>query len=451
MKIEPQPGPQFRFLSNPAQIAIYGGAAGSGKTFALTVEPLRHVDKPGFSAIFFRRTSPELTGGGSVWEESRTPYLIAGGTPREHRLDWHWPTGAMVEFSHLQYVKDVYSHQSKQYTLICFDELTHFEETQFWYLLSRNRSTCGVKPYIRAATNPDPDSWVRRFIDWWIDDETGYPIESRSGKLRWFVRVGGELKWADTPEDLSFRHPGAHKPISVTFIPAKLTDNPALTKKDPGYSARLEALPPVERERLKLGNWNIKPSAGNVFRRDWFEVVQAAPVDPMISVRAWDRAATRPSQKNPDPDWTAGVKMLRSKDDLLFVDNAIRLQDTAFAVDTAIKNAATSDTTKTTVALWQDPGQAGKKDVEDMTRKLMGYTVHTEVASKNKLTYANPVSSQAQAGNIKLVDGPWVDAFLRELESFPDGKHDDQVDALSLAFLVCGDNDLAVFRALTTL
>jgi len=376
---------------------------------------------------------------------------MAGGTPREHRLEWRFPSNALIEFSHLQYIKDVYAHQSKQYALICFDELTHFESDQFWYLMSRNRSMCGVSPYIRAATNPDPDSWVRQFVDWWIDPVSGYPIEERSGLLRWFVRVDGDLVWSSDPDELRAKYHGSHDPISATFIPAKLTDNPALTKRDPGYAARLDALPLVEKERLKEGNWNIKPAAGLVFQRQWFEVVPAAPADVIMSVRAWDRAATPVSTSSPDPDYTAGVRLSRSKNDVLFVNHVIRIRDTAHSVDTAIKNTATSDSSKTTVGLWQDPGQAGKKDVEHMTRQLMGFTVHKEVASKNKISYANPVSSQAQAGNIKIVAGDWVETFIKEMESFPAGRHDDQVDALSLAFLICSNSDLAIFRALTAL
>src|SRR5436305_14925946 len=72
---------------------------------------------------------------------------------------------------------------------VCFDELTHFTAHQFFYMVSRNRSTCGVRPYIRATCNPDADSWVADFLAWWIDPQTGLPIPERAGVLRYYIRV----------------------------------------------------------------------------------------------------------------------------------------------------------------------------------------------------------------------------------------------------------------------
>ena len=121
--------------------------------------------------------------------------------------------------------------------MLCFDELTHFSAKQFWYMLSRNRTMCGIKPYVRATCNPDPDSWVAEFISWWIDQETGYPIPERSGVIRYMVRVGDAIHWADSPAELAHHtmldDSGAEVPIppkSVTFISAKLTDNKALMR-----------------------------------------------------------------------------------------------------------------------------------------------------------------------------------------------------------------------------
>ncbi len=92
--------------------------------------------------------------------------------------EWRWPRAGKIKFSHLQFETTVYDWQGAQIALICFDELTHFTAHQFFYMVSRNRSTCGVKPYIRATCNPDADSWVADFLAWWIDRETGLPIPS---------------------------------------------------------------------------------------------------------------------------------------------------------------------------------------------------------------------------------------------------------------------------------
>jgi hypothetical protein len=131
----------------------------------------------------------------------------------------------------------VYDWHGAQITLICFDELTHFTKYQFFYMLSRNRSTCGVRPYIRATCNPDANSWVADWVAWWIDPETGLPIPERAGVLRYFVRVAEQIILADRPQDLLQYLPRPEdltpgidppRPISVTFIPAKVFDNAAL-------------------------------------------------------------------------------------------------------------------------------------------------------------------------------------------------------------------------------
>ena len=103
-----------------------------------------------------------------------------------------------------------------------FDELTHFTWRQFSYMFSRNRSTCGVRPYIRAGCNPDAASWVARWVEWWIDAATGLPIPERSGVIRWFVRDGDNIRWGDSPAELRRDYPDAGDPLSFTFIGATL-------------------------------------------------------------------------------------------------------------------------------------------------------------------------------------------------------------------------------------
>src|SRR5208337_2877240 len=195
--------------------------------------------------------------------------------------------------------------------LICFDELTHFSKDQFFYLLSRNRSTCGIKPYIRATCNPDADSWVSEFISFWIDQDTGFPIPERAGKLRYFIRLNDSLLWADSKHELSEQYGKENLPKSVTFIPASVLDNKKLLSVNPEYLSNLNALPIVERARLLEGNWKIRPAAGLFFQRSWCEVVDAVPADLNI-VRYWDLAATEKTNNN-DPDFSVGVKMGRDR------------------------------------------------------------------------------------------------------------------------------------------
>lgn len=163
--LAPQKGPQERFLATPADICIYGGAAGGGKTFGLLLEPLRHMKNKDFNSIIFRRDYTQVTSPGGLWDSSKKIYSYVKGcyplkTPKLH---WNFQSGASVNFAHLGNDEDCLSWQGSQVTMIGFDELTHFSEYQFFYMLSRNRTDSGVAPYVRATCNPDADSWVAEF------------------------------------------------------------------------------------------------------------------------------------------------------------------------------------------------------------------------------------------------------------------------------------------------
>src|SRR5436190_6797322 len=175
--ISAQPGPQTAFLQSPADICIYGGAAGGGKTAGLILEPLRHAIRvANFTAVFFRRSTPQITNPGGLWDESQKFHPRLGGAPHLGMREWRWPRGGKIKFSHLQFDSTVYDWQGAQITLICFDELTHFTARQFFYMVSRNRSTLW-----RAALHPDHQQPRRRqLLSWWIDPESGLPIPERA-------------------------------------------------------------------------------------------------------------------------------------------------------------------------------------------------------------------------------------------------------------------------------
>ena len=263
--ISPQPGPQSAFLSSDADIVIYGGAAGGGKTYALLMEALRNVDVPGFGAVIVRKNANQVLAQGGLWDTSRALYAGLGQMRLTPSPRWTFPSGAKISFACLEDDAAVLKWQGSQIALICFDELTHFSRAQFFYMLSRNRSTCGVRPYVRATCNPDSESWVADLIRWWIDPETGYPIPERAGVKRYMLRAGDELYWAGSAGELKARFSGSEyadvQPKSVSFIAATLSDNRILMERDPGYAANLMALPTVERERMLGGNWRIRPAA----------------------------------------------------------------------------------------------------------------------------------------------------------------------------------------------
>lgn len=431
--LRPQPGKQERFLSSPADIAFYGGQAGGGKTSGLLLQPLAHIHLPLFSAVFFRRTYPQIEEPQAAWDTSKQFYPYAKGKPNDGKKKWVFPSGAYVKFAHMQHENNMYDWQGAQLALQLWDEITQFLETQFFYLLSRLRSTCGIRPYIRATMNPDPDHFTRQLIDWWIDEE-GFAIEERCGVIRYFARVGqdNELIWGDTSEELIKRYSNI-TPKSFTFINSSVYDNKILLDQNPEYVSNLQALPYVDRQRLLHGNWNVRPAAGDYFKKTWFRVVDAAPQCSRI-IRYWDRAAGTDRTGSA----TAGVKMGKTLDGNYVVFDSNRFWEAPPGVERHIKNTASQDTRDVEVWVEQDPGQAGKMEAQYYIRLLAGYIVRANVVREAKGVRAKPFSSQCEAGNVCLVRGAWNEAYLNELESFTGAGSAkeicDQVDASSGAF-----------------
>lgn len=438
ISLGPQPGPQYQFTATEADIAIYGGAAGGGKSYGLLIDPMRHYTNKLFGGVIFRRTGVQVRNEGGLWDESMGLYSKFQGRPREATLEWRFPTGMSMSFAHLEHEKDVLNWQGSQIPWLGFDELTHFSQTQFFYMISRNRSASGVKPKIRATCNPDPDSWVKTFIRWWLDEKGEFPILERSGKLRWFIRRNDEIVWANTKEELhqQFGNGPEIIPKSVTFIAAKLEDNKILMEKDPAYMGNLLALNRVDRQRLKDGNWNARATAGELFKREWFPIVDAIPEGFTQVIRFWDRAASRPTAENPDPDWTRGLKLYKYPNGKYVVGDLKSLQDTPGQVENFVFNVASHDGYSIRISAQQDPGSAGVSEAEHFIRLLAGYYVTVEPFYKDKVTRAKPVSAQAEWHNILVLRAEWNEAFFNELENFGEGSkgHDDIVDTLSGAF-----------------
>lgn len=388
----------------------------------------------GYGAVIFRRTSPQITQTGGLWDTSQKIYPYAKGKPRQTPwLGWEWPQhGTNIRFSHLQHEDDKLKWQGAQIPYIAFDELTHFTESQFFYLLSRNRSPVpGIQPIMRATTNPDPDSWVKRFLAPWVDDD--YPNRAMSGEVRWFYRDGDTIVWLASPQERPDFIP-RDEVHSVTFIEAHLEDNPALMRADPGYRGRIAAMPLVERIILSggPGAWKVRVD-GNMFKRDWFEIVDHAPADLFPVVRRWDLAATEPRKGFSDPDWTVGVKMGRTVSGVYYVLDAVFLRATPGEVKRVVLQTAQLDGSEVSIRLPQDPGQAGKSQAHDFVTALSGYDVGAMIESGDKVTRAKPLSAQAEVGNVKLVNnGPWLAQWLNQVCAFPNTRaHDDAVDASS--------------------
>ena len=418
-------------------------------------EPLRHVDNPDFGAVLFRASMTQITEQGGLWDESMKLYtLVPRARPiKSPKPYWKFPSGAKISFRQIARDADVYDWQGTQIALIEFDELTHFTEFEFFYMLSRNRSMCGVRPYVRASCNPDADSWVASFLSWWIDQDTGYAIPERSGKIRYMGRVNEQIFWGDTVDEVIDHARDAdpdmkleaHEVKSVTFILSTIQDNQALLKADPGYMANLKALSIVERERLLYGNWKIKAAKGLFFPRPAIgELLEDVPSDVVRWVRGWDLAATD-TDEGGDPAYTASVLLGKRRDGSYVIADATNNRLRADKVRAMVTQCAAADKAqykRVRIRMSQDPGQAGKEQAQSYVKMLAGFSVSVVKESGNKEARAEPFAAQWQAGNVKVVAGAWTETLLGQYESFPESKFKDLVDSGSNAF-----NELEMMNA----
>lgn len=421
----PHEGPQRLFHESSAFEVLYGGAAGGGKSDSLLMEALRYAQIPGYAAIIFRRTYPQLAQAGGLIPRSRE-LLSEVATWNEERKTWTFASGATLQFGHMQHEDDRYQYQGAAFSFIGFDELTHFTMDQYLYLFSRARTTVTLpngRPLpvrVRAATNPGGvgHDWVRQRWGAWL----GPQATASSGDIRYFRSVDG----VDTPSEP--HEPGA---LSRQFIAASVFDNPALMCNDPAYIQRLEALPLIERERLLAGNWAIVP-AGNIFRREWFRIVDVAPPG-LRWVRYWDLAASTKTSA----DFTASVAVAMGKDGTVYLRDMIRGRwewpdQEAIMVQTMLAEPG--------VVHGVEKALHGIAALQALLRRreLARVVVRGIDVDRDKLARALPLSARAEQGKVALVRGDWVMAFFDELSAFTgDGTtHDDQVDTAAGGLLM---------------
>lgn len=227
--------------------ALYGGAAGGGKSDFLVVEALRQINKGQYRGIIFRKTYPELE---DLISRSMELYGVAFPKAKYNSSKhvWTFPSGAKIYFGAMQHPKDKLKYQGRHFDFIGFDELTHFSQEEYMYLFSRARSNGpGLRVYIRSTANPGGPGHL------WVKERFITPAPPETTIL----------------EEFTIRDP-AGKEIKMTrdriFIPSKVYDNPDLMRNNPGYLANLAMLPEAEREALLDGNWDA--FSGQVFE-EW--------------------------------------------------------------------------------------------------------------------------------------------------------------------------------------
>lgn len=466
-QLAPFAGPQMDFLRSSAKVVITGGSVGGGKTGSLLLDVLKYHHLPSWRGIIFRRQSVDLMAGGGVFDTARDMYgKVFGsslGIVRGNMPLIRFPSGAELSFRHLQSDGVCENYRSAQLPWIGFEEFTEFTEYQFTYMTTRNRSPHGYPERIRATTNPDSESWLAKFLAWWINPKTGYAIPSRSGKWRYYLRdrATDALKWYGStaeavkanPDNPDF--PGLEvSPTSVSFIPSNIRDNPILYQAGSSYVSGLSNLTEVERERLLKGNWLIVAEKGE-FRRDWFagKGIDSRTLDRSKLkklVRAWDLAST-PKEPTNNPDWTVGALDAIDDQDRTIISNIIRGRWDSGDVEGQIAAAAKMDRQmygdRVETIIEQEPGSSGKGWVEAIIRKLNGFAVSAVPCRENKVARSKPLATQAKAGNVYFEIAGWNDDFFGELYRYPFGSHDDQVDAVSHGHQWLTDNSQAGFSA----
>lgn len=382
---------QAKFLLLENREALYGGAAGGGKSDALLMAALQYVDVPNYAAIIFRRTYKDLSLPGALMDRAHEWLDETDAKWKDNEKTWLFPSGATLTFAYLASENDKYNYQGSEYQFVGFDELTQFEESQYRYLFSRLRRLKGSTVPIRARVASNPGGRGHEWV-----------------KQRFLIE-------------------GYEK--GRVFVPAKLEDNPYLDTEE--YLQSLAELDPVTRAQLRSGDWEIA-NEGSKFKRHWWKVVDDYPRDSR-KIRYWDLAATEP-KPGKDPDWTSGCLMTEKNGQYWIVDIK-KDRATPKNIEQLIRNTAMTDGIETEIWMEQEGGSSGVNTIEHYQREVLnGFAFYGDKVSGSKEARANPLSAAAEAGNVFLVRGNWNNDFIDEAASFPHGSHDDQVDSASGAF-----------------
>lgn len=473
ISFKPIDGPQREALASPADIVIYGGSNGGGKTAALVAGAARGIDDPHWTAAIFRRTYPELKQPDGVIDQAKDFYPNAAEYFNKNESKWTFPSGARIVLSGMQYESDKESWDGSQLTYIGFDQVESFTQSQFFYMLGRARSPkSSYEPHVFATCNPPDgeDHWLYGLLQWWLDAD-GFPMPERSGQLRYFHRDGDEIIWANGPDDLR----EGFEPMSLTFIPSRVDDNPYLGDS---YKRRLNSLDDKTRRQKLMGQWGVEQGSHfehAIQRKSRSEL----PHDLGRQVRYWDMADTDASADHADSAshtagvltactrrmWTVcswadtetreecefweqgkveGVCPVCGHDTLLakprlvgVVLGARWFQLAADAKEARIERTAHEDGPKTLIGIEQEGGSSGKDAARYWQRDVLdGYDVQLDRPTGDKQSRASLWRSMAQQGRLWVVDAPWASDYIRALER---QEPMDVVDATSGSFKLSTD------------
>lgn len=396
-------------LLNDVLEVLFGGAAGGGKSEALLRSAAEFVDVPGYKAILFRRTFRDLALPGALMSRSHEWWDKTEAHWDGQNYTWRFPSGATISFGYLEHDGHELRYQSAEFQFIGFDELTQFPRHQYTYLFSRLRRLKGVDIPLRmrSATNPGGPGHI------WVKD-------------RWQLPQGPP--------------PGTNR----AFVPATLEDNPYLDQVE--YEQSLANLSALTFQQLRLGDWSAAATGGKFDPSD-FQIVPYSQV-PQASefsaiVRYWDLASTAVTDMNPDPDWTVGLKIGKTRygatylaEPDYYVFDVRRDRRDPGGVEEFMRSVAGLDGLRISQWIEQERGSSGKLLIRNIREHVLkGHQVRGLWITGDKMERASLPAARAREGRVYLVEGDWVSSFLDEASLFGiEGEaqiHDDQIDAFS--------------------
>ena len=447
LSFRPASRKQEMFLKSQAGIVIFGGGAGSGKSYCVALKLLKCVADPKFKCLVIRKTFKQIKGAGGILDTIKKVHgsvykMDYNGT--DHVL--RYSSGAEIHFRPMGLKKHTDDIQGQQYSMIVVDEAQQIDGESLIYCLSRLRSEWEGIHQLVMTCNPLPDTFVHELVKPNLDEE-GTPLEEHCGTIKYMLTRGGDVMMFNTRDEaVPFLLEG-EEPQSVSFINACIHDNPVLLKRQPDYVSKLQAMTRVERARLLEGNWNAREEASSYFNEGWLNSLVTMDVGKFNKylVRAWDFANTLPSEQNTNPDWTVGLLMggkqpVSANDPLeIAVLDVVRDRRRFEGVKQFVLDTASRDGRDVTISLPLDPGGASH-----FTRQLsatltqLGYKVVLTRPTGGKVERFAMFAQLSEAGYVYADSrAPWYKCYVNELVSFDGTRNckDDQVDSSADACL----------------
>lgn len=393
---------QAPFHETLAPLKLLAGGRGSGKTAGGVQESLRMVrERPGWPGAMVSPNVPH-------WNRSTWPE-VQRWTPWE-RVVQHHKTENWILFdngSQVWYggIEDPDAWRGPNLNWLWFDEGARKKNDRALLILMATVRV-GPDPRVFVTTTP-------RGLRHWVAD--------------FFVKKGLPEEVKDLLREMGFEGE------LIEWFFADLEDN--LPNLDPLFLAKLLARYTGDFKRQEVGGEFVE-GGGTLAQRDWFPIVDSAP-EKAKKVRFWDLAATEKKAIGDDPDFTVGGRVSLS-DRIYYIEHIARDRYGAKELEDTLRRIAAADSAGVKVGFEQEPGASGKLLVEHYRELLRGFRVEGLRSTGDKVTRAMAWLGQAEAGNVKLVRGGWNEDFLAEVEDFPVGSHDDQVDAISGAVALLG-------------